>query len=127
VIYGLAVIVLSGIVLLVVGVRGRRVGDDPHCAACGFNLRGLEVGPLGRRPAAADAMENVTLLLGADHLTGVFNYRVDVFPAERVKEATDHYVALLAQVAADPDLRLSAIDLSPSSEQHSPRRLAGVR
>jgi hypothetical protein len=44
VIYGLAVIVLFGIVLLVVGVRGRRVGDDPHCAACGFNLRGLEVG-----------------------------------------------------------------------------------
>ena len=89
-------------------------------------LRGLEVGPLGRRPAAADALENVTLLLGADHLTGVFNYRVDVFPAERVKEATDHYVALLAQVAADPDLRLSAIDLSPSGEQRPVRRPAAV-
>src|SRR5438552_5497377 len=32
---------LSGVWLLVIGVRGRRVGDHPHCRRCGFDLFGL--------------------------------------------------------------------------------------
>ena len=37
---GIAGVVL-GIVLLVVGVRGRRRGSEPRCAACGFDLSGV--------------------------------------------------------------------------------------
>jgi hypothetical protein len=31
---------LAGLVLVALGVRGRRVGDHPHCRACGFDLFG---------------------------------------------------------------------------------------
>lgn len=32
---------LSGVVLLVVGLRGRRVSDRPHCRRCAFDLTGV--------------------------------------------------------------------------------------
>ena len=34
----LALLGLAGIVLLALGLRGRRVGDHPHCRRCGFDL-----------------------------------------------------------------------------------------
>lgn len=36
------VVFIVGIVLLVRGIRGEWVGEDPHCRACGFNLRGRD-------------------------------------------------------------------------------------
>jgi hypothetical protein len=39
-IYASAAILALGVALLFVGMRGRRVDDDPHCRKCGFNLRG---------------------------------------------------------------------------------------
>lgn len=33
-------LVAGGFVLLVRGLRGQKVSDAPHCAACGYNLRG---------------------------------------------------------------------------------------
>ena len=36
-----AVGLLVGVGLVVVGLRGRRVGDHPHCRRCGFDLHGL--------------------------------------------------------------------------------------
>ena len=38
--YVSAAVLALGVALMFVGVRGRRVGDDPHCRKCGFNLRG---------------------------------------------------------------------------------------
>lgn len=35
------VALLLGLALLILGLRGRRVGDHPHCTACGFDLFGL--------------------------------------------------------------------------------------
>lgn len=32
---------LAGLVLFVLGVRGRRVGREPHCRGCGFDLTGI--------------------------------------------------------------------------------------
>jgi len=37
----LAFLLLFGIALFVWGVRGRRVGSEPHCRKCGYNLTGL--------------------------------------------------------------------------------------
>jgi hypothetical protein len=37
---GLSIILLIAVALTIAGLRGRIVGDDPHCAKCGFNLRG---------------------------------------------------------------------------------------
>lgn len=39
---------LSGVALLVLGVRGRRVDDHPLCRTCGFDLFGVRVGESGR-------------------------------------------------------------------------------
>lgn len=38
----LAVFCAGGLLLVLVGLRGRVVGDDPHCRKCGFNLRGRD-------------------------------------------------------------------------------------
>lgn len=38
---GLAVFA-AGLFLLVLGLRGLRIGDHPHCRWCGFNLHGLD-------------------------------------------------------------------------------------
>lgn len=35
---------IAGVVLLLIGLRGRRVGDHPHCRRCGFDLCGRPVG-----------------------------------------------------------------------------------
>ena len=37
----LASLLLAGLVLLVRGLRGRRVGDEPRCRECGYNLTGI--------------------------------------------------------------------------------------
>ena len=37
------ILALAGVALLVAGRRGRRVGDEPRCVACGFDLRGRPV------------------------------------------------------------------------------------
>ena len=36
-----AMLVLVGILLLIHGLRGRRVGFDPHCKKCRYNLTGI--------------------------------------------------------------------------------------
>lgn len=33
---------ITGIALLILGVRGRRVGEEPRCGKCGYDLRGVE-------------------------------------------------------------------------------------
>ncbi|MEZ6241801.1 MAG: hypothetical protein R3B57_02040 [Phycisphaerales bacterium] len=36
----LLLLIVAGLVLLIVGLRGRRVSDHPHCRRCGFDLIG---------------------------------------------------------------------------------------
>lgn len=37
-------LLVLGLMVLVIGLRGRRVGVEPRCRGCGFDLRGLAVG-----------------------------------------------------------------------------------
>ena len=37
----LSALTVAGLLLLVFGLRGRRVGDTPHCRRCGYDLSGL--------------------------------------------------------------------------------------
>ncbi len=39
----LLVALLAGVMLAAIGLRGRRVGADPHCRRCGYNLTGVEL------------------------------------------------------------------------------------
>jgi hypothetical protein len=36
-----AVLLLAGSIMLALGLRGKRVGDEPRCSKCGYNLFGL--------------------------------------------------------------------------------------
>jgi hypothetical protein len=42
IIIALTVLGLVGVVLAIIGWGGRRIGDHPHCVACGFDLYGLQ-------------------------------------------------------------------------------------
>lgn len=46
----LFLLTIGGGVLLSAGLRGRIVGDAPHCAACGFDLTGVPGRVDGHRP-----------------------------------------------------------------------------
>lgn len=35
------ILLFVGLVLTIIGLRGKRIGDDPHCRKCGYNLNGL--------------------------------------------------------------------------------------
>lgn len=41
----LVAVTLLGVLLLALGLRGRVVGDQPHCRACKFELTGLDLSP----------------------------------------------------------------------------------
>lgn len=43
---GLALVAGVGLILLLLGLRGRRVGDHRHCRRCGFDLTGTPDAPL---------------------------------------------------------------------------------
>ena len=64
-----AVGLLAGGALVAVGVRGRRVGDHPHCRRCGFDLHGLPVG-FGRCPECGATVETAGGLIGSATRTG---------------------------------------------------------
>lgn len=53
----LLALVLTGAALLVIGLRGRRDGRDPHCRRCGYNLTGLDrAAPEARCPECGDGL-----------------------------------------------------------------------
>ncbi len=59
-----AVGLIAGGALVAVGLRGRRVGDHPHCRRCGFDLHGLPVG-FGRCPECGATVETAGGLIGS--------------------------------------------------------------
>lgn len=57
-----------------------------------------------------------------DELTGVVNYNTDLFNESTIATLFQRYVTLLRQVVADPDVRLSAVDLLTEEEYATLRR-----
>lgn len=41
IVYGLALMIAAGLVLIVVGLRGKRLNQHPVCRSCGFDLEGV--------------------------------------------------------------------------------------
>ena len=57
-----------------------------------------------------------------DGLLGLVNYNTDLFDEATIAALFERYVALLRQVVADPDIRLSAVDLLTDEEHATLRR-----
>jgi len=57
-----------------------------------------------------------------DELSGVVNYNTDLFDEATIATLFERYVALLRQVVADPDIRLSDLDLLTEAEYATLRR-----
>jgi non-ribosomal peptide synthetase component F len=76
-----------------------------------WRLPGLETAPfeLGHHTANFDLM--VLMAEGPGALLGAFLFDTDVFAAPAVARLAEHYEALLASVAADPDQRLSGLEV----------------
>jgi amino acid adenylation domain-containing protein len=51
-------------------------------------------------------------------LSGQFEYNTDLFEAETIARAVEHFLNLLEGVAADPDRRVSALPLLTTRERH---------
>ena len=57
-----------------------------------------------------------------DGLLGIANYNTDLFDEATIAALFERYVALLRRVVADPDVRLSAVDLLTDQEHATLRR-----
>ncbi|MEV7022685.1 amino acid adenylation domain-containing protein, partial [Kitasatospora sp. NPDC093558] len=82
-----------------------------------FRLPGLTV-----RPESADRVSKVDLTLdvtdGADGpLQARLRYATALFDRGTVERMAQHYLCLLAGVAAEPDARISGIDVLPAAER----------
>jgi amino acid adenylation domain-containing protein len=61
---------------------------------------------------------SVTMAEMADHIGVAFEYNTDLFDGTTVQRMVRHYAALLEQVAAHPERRLSALEMLPDAERH---------
>ncbi|HEX8694770.1 MAG TPA: non-ribosomal peptide synthase/polyketide synthase, partial [Longimicrobium sp.] len=86
-------------------------------AADRLELEGLEIEALP--PDSGATPYDLSLLLGeeGEGLAGGLEYRADLFDAATVARMAGHLVRLLEAVAADPDARLSDVDLLDEAER----------
>ncbi|HYH80745.1 MAG TPA: amino acid adenylation domain-containing protein [Longimicrobium sp.] len=86
-------------------------------AADRLELEGLVLEALP--PDSGATPYDLSLLLGeeGDGLAGGLEYRAELFDAATVARMAGHLVRLLEAVAADPDARLSAVDLLDEAER----------
>ncbi|HEV2148770.1 MAG TPA: amino acid adenylation domain-containing protein, partial [Longimicrobiaceae bacterium] len=87
-----------------------------------LSLAGVDVSPLqvGRHTAKFDLSLSVTET--ARGLEAAFHYSTDLFDAATIGRMAGHLRALLEQAAADPEVRVSEIELLAPSERELLRR-----
>ncbi|HEY9401515.1 MAG TPA: amino acid adenylation domain-containing protein, partial [Pyrinomonadaceae bacterium] len=82
-----------------------------------LELPGLRLQVLAPERAAAKFDLTLSLLEGADGLTGRLEYSTDLFDNETAKRIAGHFVSLLQTTVADPSRRISALPLLTLPEQ----------
>ncbi|HEX8690813.1 MAG TPA: amino acid adenylation domain-containing protein, partial [Longimicrobium sp.] len=93
-----------------------------EAAAAARGDDGLRLGPVESAPVAAEsgtAKFDLTLAIRdtGERLAGVLEYRAELFDPATVERMAGHLARLLEQAAADPDLRLSELDLLDGAER----------
>ncbi|MGB7440981.1 MAG: amino acid adenylation domain-containing protein, partial [Coleofasciculaceae cyanobacterium] len=87
------------------------------------NLQALELPNLSCQPLIVDsgvAKFDLTMFIedGPQGLTGTLEYNTDLFQAETINRMLGHFQTLLTSIAADPEQRLSELQLLTNAEQH---------
>jgi amino acid adenylation domain-containing protein len=83
----------------------------------GGTLGGLEVSPLGGELGSAKFDLSLGLMATPQGLRGGLNYSTDLFERGTVERMLGHLERVLEQVAADPDVRLSQLELLGEAER----------
>ncbi|HYH79663.1 MAG TPA: amino acid adenylation domain-containing protein, partial [Longimicrobium sp.] len=91
-------------------------------AAAARGDEGLRLGAAESAPVAAETVAaKFDLTLGirdtGDQLSGALEYRAELFDAATIERMAGHLARLLEQAAADPDARLSALELMDGAER----------
>ena len=89
-----------------------RTGD-----AGGLTWPGLSVQPIDVASGVTKFDLALDLMTGADGLVGGFSYRTDLFDAATIQRMAAQLTRVLLQVTADPDMRLSALQLADADER----------
>jgi hypothetical protein len=83
------------------------LADDRRALPVDLGGVALEVAPRGQPAATVDLM--LYLWRRPDGLTGVAEYRPDLFDEPTVRAMVDDYTALLAAAVAEPDVPLARL------------------
>ncbi|WP_284117640.1 non-ribosomal peptide synthase/polyketide synthase [Streptomyces fragilis] len=81
-------------------------------------LRGLATTPVAVARQAATFDLSIEFVPDGEALTGLLEYRTDLFDADTARRAADQLGRLLAGVAAEPDRPLGALPLLSGAELH---------
>ncbi|HEX8271926.1 MAG TPA: amino acid adenylation domain-containing protein, partial [Longimicrobiaceae bacterium] len=82
-----------------------------------LEMGGLRVGPLARGAESAKFDLGVTLVEEDGMVGGGVSFRADLFDGATVGRMLEHYANLLGAVAADPDRRLSGVEILGAAER----------
>ncbi|WP_326640465.1 amino acid adenylation domain-containing protein [Streptosporangium sp. NBC_01755] len=97
-----------------------RVLYELHAGLSGTTKLGdLGVEPFEFPDTAAKYDLALSLMPEGDHLLGHLTYRVDLFEPGTARRLAESFVHLLTQVAAAPDVPLSALEILPPAEREA--------
>ncbi|HTE55678.1 MAG TPA: amino acid adenylation domain-containing protein [Kofleriaceae bacterium] len=80
-------------------------------------LPGVRLAPLPVETATAKFDLSLEVTGAAEGLRATFEYRTDLFDADRIERMAGHFVTLLEGIAAGPDTRVSALPLLGEPER----------
>jgi len=89
-----------------------------------FSLPGLELAELEARNDTAKFDQILSLSVAEEGLSGTLEYDLDLFEPESIRSFLASFVALLAEVGADPDRPLLDLPIVPDSAAEQPMAAA---
>jgi non-ribosomal peptide synthetase component F len=88
-----------------------------RAAAAMPNLHGIEATPVAIESGISIVDLSLTMQDLGHTMVGEFEYRSDLFDADRIARMEGHYVTLLEELAADPGRKLFGLPLLTSAER----------